>query len=298
MSEHLFGGPDTNLKLAVVEGYLRAFTTALRSKFDQLWYIDAFAGTGERTEIRDATDETLFEPATAESIQRHRGSARIAIEVQPNFDRLIFIEKNPKHCEALQSLSDLHPDRDIQIRRGSADSEIKAALRGQSWTSTRAVMFLDPYGMSVPWETLDLISKTRAIDVWYLVSLSGIFRQATRNWKDIDAGKRTAITRMLGTSDWENEWYHREQAIDLFGNFDEHSQRTADIDLIEAFVRKRLKTIFPEVLKPLRLNDARGVPIFALFFAISNPEPKAIGLAKKIADHMLSTGRSSQTRPW
>jgi hypothetical protein len=40
-----------------------------------------------------------------------------------------------------------------------------------------------------------------------------------------------------------------------------------------------------------------GVPMSALFFAISNPAPKAIGLATKIADHILKTGRSSQVRP-
>jgi three-Cys-motif partner protein len=158
-------------------------------------------------------------------------------------------------------------------------------------------MFLDPYGMAVPWETLELISQTRAIDVWYLVSLSGIFRQATRNWKAIDAGKRAAITRMLGTSDWETEWYQRSESLDLFGEIDDHHQRTADINCIEEFVGKRLRYIFPDVLPPLRLNDSRGIPIFALFFAISNPEPRAIGLARKIANHMIKTGRSSQTRP-
>lgn len=295
--EHEFGGPDTNLKLAVVEGYLSAFTTALRTKFDRLWYIDAFAGTGERTEKHDARDGTLFEPATPESIKRHRGSARIAIEVKPHFDRLIFIEKNQKHIDALQALKDAHHLRDIQIRKGSADTEIRSVLEGQSWVSTRAVMFLDPYGMGVPWETLQLISQTQAIDVWYLVSLSGIFRQATRDWKAIDSGKRAAITRMLGTSEWETAWYERNERLDLFGDLDEQHQRTADIDRIEAFVAKRLASIFPRVLHPLRLKDSRGIPIFALFLAISNPEPKAIGLATKIADHMLKNGRSSQTRP-
>lgn len=297
IAEHEFGGVSTNLKLAVVEGYLRAFTTALQPYFRELWYIDAFAGTGERTEKHDAHDGTLFDPATPERVERHRGSAQIAIDVSPKFNRLIFIERNQKHCAALELLRQSNPRRNIEVKNGIADEELRALLAGPNWDSTRAVMFLDPYGMSVKWDTLEQISKTRAIDVWYLVSLSGLFRQATRDWKAIDEAKRAAITKMLGTSVWETEWYQRTEASDLFGAVDEQHQRIADVNKIETFVKKRLEHIFPRVLAPLRLFNDRGAPMFALFFAISNPDPKAIGLATKIADHMLKVGRSSHIRP-
>jgi three-Cys-motif partner protein len=297
ISEHEFGGISTNLKLSVVEGYLRAFTIALRPRFGELWYIDAFAGTGERTERLEAHDETLFDPATPERIERHRGSARIAIEIEPHFDRLIFIEKNPKHCSALQALKDSHPGRFIEIREGAADTEIRTILAKRDWTSTRAVMFLDPYGMSVPWETLEEIQGTQAIDVWYLVSLAGLFRQAALDRQALDASKRAAITRIVGTDSWEDEWYTKSTRRDLFGEIDEQSSRIADVGVIETYVQKRLETLFPKVLKPLGLLNARNAPMFSLFFAISNPEPKAIGLATRIAGHMLKVGSSSQVRP-
>jgi three-Cys-motif partner protein len=102
---------------------------------------------------------------------------------------------------------------------------------------------------------------------------------------------------MLGTSDWEREWYERSDATDLFGTVDEQYQRIANVNKIETFVRKRLETIFPKVLSPLRLHNKQGAPMFALFFAIANPDPRAIGLATKIAGHMLKVGRSSHTRP-
>ena len=41
-----WGGPWTGLKLAILEKYLDAFTTALKGKGFKLIYIDAFAGTG------------------------------------------------------------------------------------------------------------------------------------------------------------------------------------------------------------------------------------------------------------
>ena len=130
-----------------------------------------------------------------------------------------------------------------------------------------------------------------------LVSLSGLFRQAALDKRAVDQSKRLALTRMLGTEEWESEWYRRTERRDLFGTVNADDERVADVDTMEAFVHKRLSELFPKVLKPMRLKDDRGVPTFALFFAISNPEEKAIGLATKIANHILNSGRASQVRP-
>ena len=64
LSDHEFGGVSTDLKLTMVKGYLSAFTTALQNRFEHLWYIDAFAGTGERTVRLEAQDGSLFDPPT------------------------------------------------------------------------------------------------------------------------------------------------------------------------------------------------------------------------------------------
>jgi three-Cys-motif partner protein len=295
--DHEFGGVSTDLKLSLVEGYLSAFTTALRNRFKELWYIDAFAGTGERTVRHAAQEGDLLLPPVEERIERHRGSAQIAIDTNPPFDRLIFIDKNPRHCEALRVLSENYESRHIDVLEGDANETIKDLVRGRLWSSTRAVMFLDPYGMSVDWHTLETIRATGAIDVWYLVSLSGLFRQAARKGAAVDESKRAALTRMLGTDGWEAAWYQRITKKDLFGEIDEGHSRIADVEAMETYVGKRLGELFPKVLKPLRLKDSRGIPQFALFFAISNPEPKAIALATKIAGHILNSGRASQVRP-
>lgn len=296
-SDHEFGGVSTDLKLSVVEDYLRAFTTALRGKFEALWFIDAFAGTGERTVRHSAQTAGLFDPATQERIERRRGSARIAIDVHPPFDHLVFMDNNKKHCEALRALQESNPDRDIEVLEDDANEAIGRLLKSRRWNSTRAVMFLDPYGMSVDWKTLEAVRSTQAIDVWYLVSLSGLFRQAALDQRAVDQSKRMALTRMLGTEEWESAWYRRTEQSDLFGEVNADHARVVDVGSMEDFVHKRLSGLFPKVLKPMRLTDDRGVPIFALFFAVSNPEPRAIGLATKIAGHILNSGRSSQVRP-
>lgn len=295
LSEHEFGGVSTDLKLALVEGYLKAFTTALNGRFS-LMYIDAFAGTGERTVKHEAQDGGLLGDNISARVERLRGSARIAIEVHPRFDKLVFIDANRRHFDALTQLAKAYPERDIEVVRANANDVIQKATAIGNWSRVRAVMFLDPYGMHVEWKTLESIAKTKAIDVWYLVSLAGLFRQAARDERNLSDQKKKAISRMLGTDDWESVWYEQSQSLDLFGDLDRR-RRVASVDQIEDFVRHRLRTIFPKVLKPLRLRNQQNVPTFSLFFAISNPEPRAMGLAQRIAGYLLQAGNSSQVRP-
>ncbi len=291
--DHSFGNVSTDLKLSLVEAYLNAFTTALRPKFDELWYIDAFAGAGHRTVKYKAREADFLGPAEAERIEQRRGSARIALEVDPAFDRVVFIEKKRAHCHALEQLKLAYSaDRRIEVVRADANAAIRDELASRSsWAGVRAVMFLDPYGMAVDWETLELIRQTEAIDIWYLVSLSGLFRQAAHDPTKVTPKKRAALTRMLGTDEWETEWYQRDTRPDIFGELDEIHQRKADVDAIEKFVTKRLTSLFPKVLPPRRLYSDRNVPQFALFLAISNPAPRAIGLATRIGNHILKAPR-------
>jgi three-Cys-motif partner protein len=136
LSDHEFGGVSTDLKLSLVERYLSAFTTALRGKFKELWYIDAFAGTGERTVKLAARASHLFDAAQEEQIERHRGSAQIAIETAPPFDRLIFMDKDPRHCEALRKLRTGHPARQIDILEGIPIRRSKRLCKGGAGTES------------------------------------------------------------------------------------------------------------------------------------------------------------------
>jgi three-Cys-motif partner protein len=171
--DHEFGSQDTDLKLSVVEYYLKTYTKALRGKWPALWFIDAFAGTGSRTVRVGARGGDLFDEAVPEQIEQRRGSARIALDVVPPFDRLVFMEQNPRYCQALRELKAQYPGRDIDIVEGDANELIRREIDWDGWKRTRAVMFLDPYGMTVDSTTLEAIARTKAIDVWYLFSLSG-----------------------------------------------------------------------------------------------------------------------------
>jgi three-Cys-motif partner protein len=291
--DHEFGGQHTELKLSIIESYLRAYTKALQNKFEQLWYIDAFAGTGTRTVRVEGRDGGIFEEPVAEHVEQRRGSAQIAIDVRPNFHRMIFIESNPRYCTALRELAARHSDRDIVVVEDEANRSIQSAARWGGWRTTRAVLFLDPYGMEVEWSTLQAVAATQAIDVWFLFPLAGLYRQATRNLSDIDVHKRAALTRMFGSNAWEAELYREESRTDLFGAASSERRRLASVEGLEAYVKMRLETIFAKVLKPLPLPIDKKPQRFSLFLCISNRDARAIGLATRIGNHILNAGISS-----
>jgi three-Cys-motif partner protein len=289
--DHEFGAQHTELKLSIVESYLKAFTRALQPHFKQLWYIDAFAGTGSRTVRVEAREGDLFDAPAPERVELRRGSAQVAIDVEPKFSRLIFMDTKAAHCTALRDLAERHQDRNIVVVEGDANRAIQSEIAWDGWKRTRAVMFLDPYGMDVEWATLVAIAATKAIDVWFLFSLSGLYRQATPRSSDIEPSKRAAITRILGTDAWEKELYSDLGQGDMFGG--QEKQRTADVRGLEHYVKARLETIFPKVFEPLALPIDQKPQRFSLFLCISNPEPKALGLSTRIADHILKIGNSS-----
>jgi len=298
---HRFGNASTDIKLDVIAAYLRQFTTALRERFPDLIYIDVFSGSGAREVLHKAAPADLVEAAREEWIEERRGSARLALENSPPFSRLVFIENKKAFCRALRELADQYPDREVEVLRGDANDKVLEAIRRPSWAGTRAVMFIDPYGMQLRWATLEAISRTEAVDLWYLVTLQGLYRQATQDRRKITPKKRAALNRMLGSEGWEQAWYTPKPVGALFEALEGPpamgNVRVADVNDMEAYVRERLESIFPYVSpEPLRLNTKGGAPGFALFFACSNPKPQAFGLAARIADHILRVGKSSQVR--
>ena len=193
--DHEFGDQHTELKLSIVEKYLKFFTTALRGKFEELWYIDAFAGTGSRTVKYEERAAGLLDAGEPERIERRRGSARIAIDVKPPFDFIVFIDSKPSYVSALHELAANYPNRRIAVVQNDANDALKSLIAANNWRSTRAVLFLDPYGMQLEWSTLEKVAATRAIDVWFLFSLAGLYRQATRQLADLTNRIALAGTR-------------------------------------------------------------------------------------------------------
>ena len=294
MGKHVFGGDWTSDKLERVRKYLCAYTTIFRSNVRASYfttiYVDAFAGTGHRVESAGrrgkAAAGMLQDIADSDAVALQKGSARIALEVDPPFDRFLFIERSARRVKELEELRNEFSDRAdmIEIRQGDANEVLRQWCRQSDWQRHRAVIFLDPYGMQVDWATIEAIAATKAVDLWVLFPLGvAVNRLLTRNepppekWAD-------ALTRFFGNEEWKQEFYPKKKERTLFGD-EETERKEADFARIGRFFGKRLKTIFAQVApNPLILNNSKGVPIYLLCFAAGNPKgaPTAVKIAKDI----------------
>lgn len=296
---HRFGGDWTTEKLDVLANYLASYTTALRDKPSKdhpfrKGYVDAFAGTGYRDARRDddsgEPSQALLFPDLAEKEPQSLldGSARLALKTEPRFNRYVFIERDAARCVQLENLKSEFPHlaNDIQIRRGDANAEIQELCR-KDWSSHRAVLFLDPYGMQVEWKTIEAIAATKAIDLWLLFPLGiGVNRLLARSG-DIPGSWRRRLNTLLGTEDWFEEFYRVESTPTLFGEADRVVKATTET--IGRYFNERLKSVFAAVAEePKVLRNSVNCPLYLLCFAVGNE--KGAPIALRIANHLLTKG--------
>ncbi|TDK39216.1 three-Cys-motif partner protein TcmP [Rhizobium deserti] len=299
--DHVFGGAHTEPKLQCLREYLAAFSIALKKQNFARLYVDAFAGTGSRAEVRPAIPILgSLEPEVVTT----QGSADIALNTQPQFHHISLIEQDPSKIGALKDVITRSGHKGAHVRQGDANQIVKAICRNTPWrgrgtigNGIRGVIFLDPYGMEVEWSTVEAIAQTEALDCWYFFPLSGLYRNAPRDPLKLDPVKVSSLNRVLGTQDWRDALYDKPPPVEtMFGMFD-GEERRIEVDAIEAYVQTRLASVFKgTVLKPMRINNALGKPLASLFFAVSNRSPAAVGLATSIASHILKAGISSQVR--
>lgn len=300
---HVFGGPDTPLKLECLRAYVQAFSIALRNQRFGCIFIDAFAGSGTRTEVRAALP--LFD-GEADAIElTSDGSAKIALTTEPPLHAVILIEQDDERFTELKQLVAAHPNRQVILRQGDANEIVTRLCASFEWRKPRngrrgirGVIFLDPYGMEVEWSTVEAVAGTKALDCWYFFPLSGLYRNAPRDPTKLDAHKEAALDRVLGSKDWRQRWYeHEARPAGLFET-EEQSVRRADVAAIEGYVKERLASVFKGgVLDPIRLHHRNGAPMASLFFAVSNDSPQAVKVATGIASHILkASGKSSHRR--
>lgn len=170
-------------KLSYLEKYARAFTKAMRGRWERLIYIDLLAGPG-----RD------FDPETNDEFN---GSPLIALYTKPPFDHLFFGDKDPENIRALKArIPDVDRKR-VTIKLGDCNNLV-GPIVGSLSGKTLGLAFMDPEGFEVNFETLRLLAKRR-IDVLYLFP-SGIgFR---RNLKNFMSMAQSPMDSWWGGTDW------------------------------------------------------------------------------------------------
>jgi len=291
MVEHRFGGSWTERKLEALGEYLvqyrLIFTRNPAAAKLKTIYVDAFAGTGEREAGPSERSPGLF--GYDEEVHGYqKGSAYRALSIEQPFHEYIFLEHNHKHAQALREM--LHArfpklENRCTVHEVDANRWLQDWCRKQDWRGQRAVTFLDPYGMSVEWATIEAIAATRAIDLWVLFPFAiGAGRMMPKDaLPDSLWAKR--LTRIFGSEEWQSRFYGASRSADLFGN-EASTLRIAGVDDILRYFIERLGTVFAGVVEhPMVLENSKRSPMYALCFAAGNPKgaPTAVKIAGYLA---------------
>lgn len=152
------------------------------------------------------------------------------------------------------------------------------------WTerTNRALVFLDPFGMQVGWETIAALAATKAIEIFLNFPVGMAIQRLLRRQPDkFTEAQRRRLDDYFGSPDWMNVLYKRQQT--LFG--DEIQAKIDDSGrALVNWYRDHLRTIFPHVSKAALIQNTRGGHLYYLLVASHN------STGKKIADEILSAG--------
>jgi three-Cys-motif partner protein len=286
----MFGGGWTQRKLYVLKKYLQAYTKIFkrnpRAQYYSITYVDAFAGTGTLRRPALGGLAKLLPELLENEKEFRKGSVRRALEVDPPFDKYVFIEKDAKKCSELRTIAVGFPNRNVKIINEDANGALLEWCRNLNPKSERAVVFLDPFGASVKWEVIAALGRTRAVDLWVLFPYSAVNRMLVRNRKPPKSWAQR-LTFVFGTKDWERQFYSTtvfRSILDLTQTV-ESIHKSADHRIITDFYVKRLRQEFVAVSDPFPMHNSNGSLMFMLFFAAANEHSAKTGL--KIANDII-----------
>ena len=287
VAKNRFGGDWTRVKLDVLEDYLRFYATALKKQSFTLHYADAFAGTGTYDHKTVENQESLIQTNGL------KGSATIALGIDSCFDYYHLNDLNPEHVKELDKLKSQYLNKNIKVSGEDANEFIPSfckSLKGRD----RAVLFVDPYGTQLHWDTLKYIQDSKKIDLWLLFPFSTLLRLTPKYVDKINEEWRDTLNMFLGTNEWEKDLYELKQISreqDLFDNLDSNPKfERINVKKLELLMTKRLEDMFPFVADPLLLRSGNK-PLFLFYFAVSNPRLKAQELARKVVRQIIDKKR-------
>ncbi len=282
-------GPWAREKLGALQHYLTFFNRVLKN---QTWcrqriYVDAFAGPGIspiRSNNKANLDQLFLELAEPdeEVVEYVQGSPRIALTIPDPFTRYIFIELNPSRVDALGKLRQVYgAERNIEIVCSDANSALLDLIqKGIFAQNTRAVVFLDPFGMHIPWSTVEALAKTKSVEVLINFPMGMAIRRLLTRSGQMMPGWERALDEYFGSPAWQQEVY--EDSDSLFGA-EKTKRHDAERRLLEWY-RLRLKNAFGNVSTPRLIKNTRGGHLYYLIWA--GPHPKGL----EGANHILKMG--------
>jgi three-Cys-motif partner protein len=270
-----FGGNWTEQKIEMVVAYAQAYLIIM-NKYPMLkpLYFDGFAGSGDIYKD-DEIDLDII-----------KGTAIRILEINEpkSFDIYYFVEKDELNKkELVKTIKNSFPDKITHVVSEDCNKKlISMAMYLKRNKNYRVLAFIDPYGMSVDWASIEAL-KGLGIDLWILVPTGmGINRLLKNDGKISDAWIEK-LKRFLGLSKEEilNHFYKEAKRITLFGEETVFEKEKNAIQKAGILYSDRLKTVFTFVSESFVMKNSTNSIMYHFMMATNN------ATALKIANDVI-----------
>jgi|SRR5690554_3247660 len=279
-----WGGSWTEKKLEAFSKYVWSYLTIMKKHpYWKTIYFDGFAGSGSREKEKS---ELFIELKLTEEDERvYKSSAERVLSIKDDltFDYYYFIDTKKSSIQKLEAkLNSIEASKGkaLAFRTGDSNKWLKELARTLKTKKYSALIFLDPFGMQIDWDSIESLKDTRS-DIWILVPTGVIVNRLLDKKGELKFLKKLQSFFGLKEEEIRQEFYQTEVQETFFGEIEITRKILKPIEKIANLYLTRLSAIWKFTIdKPLRLNNNHGFPIFHFVFA-SNYQ-NAVKIANQI----------------
>lgn len=266
-----WGGKWTEKKLDAFSKYVWSYLKIMKSHpYWKTIYFDGFAGCGSRKKEKSELFIQLRLTEEDETVYKSSAERVLFVKDDLRFDYYYFIDTKKSSIQKLEEILNslkVSDGRSLAFRTGDANKwliELSKTLKTNKYS---ALIFLDPFGMQINWESIESLKGTRS-DIWILIPTGVIVNRLLDKKGELKFLRKLQSFFGLNEEQIRNEFYETKVEDTLFGEAEITKKVLQPIEKISYLYLKRLTTIWDfTISKPLRLDNNHGFPIFHFVFA-------------------------------
>lgn len=290
-------------KLKCLGDYLSAYTQIMKNQTwcDGYFYIDAFAGAG-KNEIRGSkgksspTDNLLLDVGLLSHQDEDEesyvnGSTYVALDINQPFTKYFLVDLSEERVKKLNKIKkEYEGQREIEVIHNDATLALSSILKSPdiNWKKCRGVVFLDPFGMQVPWSIIEEIARNGSLEIFLNLPVGMAIQRLLPRSGKFTKEQKEKLTEYFGSPEWEDIIYHK--TTDLFGE-ENASKADGSGERLALWYQKRLENVFGFSPAPRLITNSHGTHLYYLLFAGPNET------GAKIASHVLKQGKLVKRSP-
>jgi len=180
-------------KFRLVGNYCNIFTNGMKYKWNQLVYIDLFAGSGY-VKIKETGEFYL-------------NSAIVAMSIHTPFTKYILCEQDEERCNALTTrIKRDFSHLNCTVIRGDSNLNVQSILseipRYSKSNKVLSFCFVDPYNLNFSFSTINELGKS----IMDFLILQALHMDGNRNVEKYLHDENTRIADYLGLPEWREQF--------------------------------------------------------------------------------------------